>query len=67
IQVAEEISKIGKFKEVKTLPIYGGQPIERQIHALKKGVQIVIGTPGRILDHLNRKTLILNNVKMVVL
>lgn len=67
IQVAEEISKVGRFKEVKTLPIYGGQPIERQIRALRFGVQVVIGTPGRILDHLNRKTLRLDKIKMLVL
>lgn len=67
IQVAEEISKIGKFRGVKTLPIYGGQPIDRQIRALKQGVQIVIGTPGRILDHLSRKTLYLEKVNMLVL
>lgn len=67
IQVAEEISKIGKYRETRTLAIYGGQPIERQIMALKRGVQIVVGTPGRILDHLRRKTLRLDNVKFMVL
>ncbi len=67
IQVAEEISKIGKYRRVRTLPIYGGQSIERQIRGLKQGVQVVIGTPGRLLDHLNRGTLRLENVKMVVL
>ena len=41
---------------IKSLPVYGGQPIERQIKALKGGVQIVIGTPGRVIDHINRKT-----------
>lgn len=49
------------------MPIYGGQSIGHQIRALKQGVQVVIGTPGRILDHIRRKTLILQNVKMVVL
>ncbi|RBP46800.1 DEAD/DEAH box helicase [Garciella nitratireducens] len=68
IQVSEEINKLGKYvSEVKTLPIYGGQSIERQIKALKKGVQIVIGTPGRIIDHMKRKTLRLENLKMIVL
>ncbi|MCL6634170.1 MAG: DEAD/DEAH box helicase [Peptococcaceae bacterium] len=67
IQVAEEISRIGKYRRVRTLPIYGGQSIDRQIRGLKQGVQVVIGTPGRLLDHLNRKTLHLGNVGMVVL
>jgi ATP-dependent RNA helicase DeaD len=67
IQVAEEIAKIGKYKHVKTLPIYGGQPIDRQIRALRMGYQVVVGTPGRLLDHLNRGTLRLQHVKVVVL
>ena len=68
IQVSKEIRKLGMFKSgIKTLPVYGGQPIERQIKALKSGVQVVIGTPGRVIDHINRKTLKLNEVKMVVL
>lgn len=68
IQVAEEIGKLSKFKKGMTvLPVYGGQPIDRQIKALKKGVQIVIGTPGRVIDHIKRKTLKTDNVKMMVL
>ncbi len=68
IQVSGEINKLGKYVHgIKTLPIYGGQPIERQIKALKKGVQIVIGTPGRIMDHMRRGTLKLDGLKMVVL
>lgn len=67
VQVAEEISRLGKYRRVRTLPIYGGQSIDRQILALRKGVHVVIGTPGRLLDHLNRKTLDLGNVRMVVL
>ena len=68
IQVSTEIRKIGKYMHgVKTLPIYGGQPIDRQIKALKGGVQVVIGTPGRVIDHINRKTLKLDHVKMVIL
>ncbi|SDF76219.1 DEAD/DEAH box helicase [Sporolituus thermophilus] len=68
IQVAEEITKIGKFKKVKTLPIYGGQSIERQIRALRSGgVQVVIGTPGRLLDHIRRNTIKLGLVKTLVL
>ncbi|HZK33062.1 MAG TPA: DEAD/DEAH box helicase, partial [Tissierellaceae bacterium] len=68
IQVAQEITRLGKFKRaLNVLPIYGGQPIDRQIRALKKGVQIVVGTPGRVIDHINRRTLKLANVKMMVL
>ncbi len=68
IQVAEEISKLARHKKgVSLLPIYGGQSIERQISALYRGVHVVIGTPGRVMDHIQRKTLKLDNIKMVVL
>ncbi|HBY20317.1 MAG: ATP-dependent RNA helicase [Clostridiales bacterium GWE2_32_10] len=68
VQVAEEILKIAKYKKgINVVPIFGGQPIERQIKNLKKGVQIVIGTPGRIMDHLRRKTLKLDNLSVLVL
>ena len=68
VQVAEEIYKLSAFKRsVHSVPIYGGQSYDRQIRALKQGAQIVIGTPGRILDHLSRGTLTLANVRMVVL
>ncbi|MFC4322051.1 DEAD/DEAH box helicase [Litchfieldia salsa] len=67
IQVAEELNKIGQFNRVSILPIYGGQDISRQIRSLKKGPHIIVGTPGRIIDHINRKTLRLQNVHTVVL
>jgi ATP-dependent RNA helicase DeaD len=68
VQIAEEVYKLSAFKRsVHSIPIYGGQSYDRQIRALKQGAQIVIGTPGRILDHLSRGTLTLNNVRMVVL
>ena len=68
IQVTDELRKFTKYMEgVKCLAIYGGQDIEQQIRMLKKGVQIVIGTPGRVMDHMRRKTLKLNNVETVVL
>lgn len=67
IQVSGELRKIAKYKRVRTLPIYGGQSIGHQIRALKQGVQVVIGTPGRVLDHLRRKTLRLDQVSMLVL
>ena len=57
IQVADEIRKLAKYlSSIKVLPIYGGQEISKQIRSLKSGVQIVIGTPGRIMDHMRRKT-----------
>jgi ATP-dependent RNA helicase DeaD len=67
IQVAEEIEKLGRFKGIRSLPIYGGQDIVKQIRALKKKPQIIIGTPGRLLDHINRKTIKLDDVQTVVL
>ncbi|MDT3426926.1 ATP-dependent RNA helicase DeaD [Paenibacillus forsythiae] len=67
IQVAEEIGKLSRFKGIRSLPIYGGQDIGRQIRGLKKKPQIIIGTPGRLLDHINRKTIRLDDVQTVVL
>lgn len=67
IQVAEEITKIGKFSGVKVVPIYGGQSYDRQIRALEHGAQIVIGTPGRVTDHIRRGTLKLDAVRIAVL
>ncbi|NIU39114.1 DEAD/DEAH box helicase, partial [Candidatus Bathyarchaeota archaeon] len=67
IQVAEHIDRLGKYSALNVLPIYGGVPIQRQIRALENGVHIVVGTPGRTIDHLKRRTLNLNSVKTVVL
>lgn len=67
VQVAETIHKLGKYRQVIDLPIYGGQPIDRQLRALRRGVQIVVGTPGRVMDHIRRGTLDLSDVRMVVL
>jgi len=67
IQVAEHMGKYGKYAGYKVLPIYGGASIGRQISALEKGVHIVVGTPGRIIDHVKRGTLNLSSVKTVVL
>src|SRR5690554_13983 len=53
IQIAEEVGKIGKYVRAKALPIYGGQDINRQIRALKGKPQIIIATPGRLMDHMN--------------
>src|SRR5690348_15269407 len=68
IQVSEEIHKLSFFKRgINCLPIYGGQSYERQFYGLKQGAQIVIGTPGRVMDHMRRGTLRLETVKMVIL
>ncbi|MCM2674675.1 DEAD/DEAH box helicase [Alkalicoccobacillus plakortidis] len=67
IQVSGELQKLSVHKRIRTLPIYGGQSIGHQIRALKQGVHVVIGTPGRILDHLRRQTLKLDKVHTVVL
>lgn len=67
VQVSQEINRLGKFKKVDVLPVYGGTSIERQIKALKRGVDVVVGTPGRIIDHIKRKTLSLSDIKIVVL
>ncbi len=68
VQVSEEVHKLALFKRgVMALPIYGGQSYERQFYGLKQGAQIVIGTPGRVMDHMRRGTLRLETVKMVIL
>ncbi|OAB39888.1 DEAD/DEAH box helicase [Paenibacillus macquariensis subsp. defensor] len=67
IQVAEEIGKLSRFKGIRSLAIYGGQDISRQIRSLKNKPQVIIGTPGRLLDHINRKTIKLTDVQTVVL
>ena len=68
VQVAEETGKLAFFKHgIREVPIYGGQSYERQFRALAAGVQIVIGTPGRVMDHMERGTLKLDALKLVVL
>lgn len=68
IQSSDELKKVAKYKsKIKILPIYGGQPIERQIMALKKRPQIIIGTPGRVMDHMRRRTLKLGGLRMIIL
>lgn len=68
IQAAEELRKFSKYMHgIKMVPIYGGQDITRQIKALKGGAQIIVGTPGRVMDHMRRHTIKLTDVKMVVL
>ena len=68
VQVAEEIRKLAKYmSDIKVLPVYGGQEIVRQINSLKTGVQIIVGTPGRVMDHMRRKTVKFDNINMVIL
>lgn len=68
IQSANEVRRLAKFMHgIKVLPIYGGQEISKQIRSLKGGVQVIIGTPGRVIDHINRHTLKLEQVGTVVL
>jgi ATP-dependent RNA helicase DeaD len=67
IQVAEAVHRYGAKRHVTVLPIYGGQPIHRQLEVLKRGVQIVVGTPGRVLDHIRRGSLALAGVRQLIL
>lgn len=68
IQVSEEVRRLAKYMHgVKVLPIYGGQDIVRQIRALKDGTQVIIGTPGRVMDHMRRKTVKFDHVHTVIM
>jgi ATP-dependent RNA helicase DeaD len=67
MQVAEAVHRYGKALGVRVLPVYGGQPIGRQLHAMRAGVDVIIATPGRALDHLRRGSLALAAVRVVVL
>ncbi len=67
IQVSEEINSLKGSKSIKIVPIYGGQSIDQQLRRLKKGVHIVVGTPGRVIDHLNRKTLRIGEIEHLIL
>lgn len=68
MQAHEEIRKFAKYKKiVKAVSVYGGASMEKQIHELKRGANIVIGTPGRVMDHIRRRTLKLNNLRCIIL
>ena len=67
VQVSEEINSLKGDKMIKIVPIYGGQSIEQQLRKLKQGVQIVVGSPGRVIDHLKRRTLKLEKIKHLIL
>jgi len=67
IQVSEEISSLKGNSGIQIIPIYGGQSISQQLRRLKKGVHIVVGTPGRVIDHINRNTLKLKDIEYLIL
>ena len=67
VQVSGELSRLGRYRGLKVVTVYGGQPIRRQMDALQKGAHIVVGTPGRMLDHIARGTLSLDRVRVAVL
>ena len=67
VQVSEAIYKYGREVDAQVLPIYGGQPIVHQLKVLKRGVHVVVATPGRAVDHINRGTLPLDAIELVVL
>jgi len=67
MQVAREVERIGKYRGISVCAVYGGQPINRQLAALQRGVNVVVGTPGRVMDHMGRGTLDLQNVRVAVL
>lgn len=67
VQVTEELKRISKYLNIRCVTVYGGDPIDRQIRALREGAQVVVGTPGRVIDHLERKTLKLDHVKIAIL
>ena len=67
MQVEKEVKKLSKYLRVKSVAVYGGQDINRQIRELKGRPQVIVATPGRLMDHMNRKTIRLDNLKMIVL
>ena len=67
IQVGEAVTRYGKELKISVLPVYGGQAMGLQLHALRRGVDVIVATPGRALDHIRRKTLQLKSIQMVVL
>lgn len=67
MQVAEQLREFSRGQNVQVVTVFGGMPIDRQIKALKRGPQIVVGTPGRVIDHLNRRTLKTNGIHTLIL
>src|SRR5207237_5740223 len=67
VQVADQVARIGHHRGITLLPIYGGQPIDRQLRVLRRGVHAIVATPGRLIDHMRRGTVDLATVNMLVL
>ncbi|MCC7107267.1 MAG: DEAD/DEAH box helicase [Chloroflexi bacterium] len=67
VQVSGELNRIGRFRELCVLPIYGGQPIDRQLRSLNRGVHAIVATPGRLLDHIHRRSVKLAGITYVIL
>jgi len=67
VQVAEHLALLGRYRDVRVVSIYGGQPIERQLRVLQRGVQVIVATPGRLMDHMRRGSIDLSDVTMLVL
>jgi ATP-dependent RNA helicase DeaD len=67
LQVSAEVERLGKYRDVKVLPIYGGASMERQLQGIQAGAQLIVGTPGRVLDHIRRGTLPVAGIKLLVL
>ncbi len=67
LQVTKELTRLAKYRGVRVVAIYGGQPIVRQFKALDEGAHVIVGTPGRVIDHLGRSTMDLGNVRIAVL
>jgi len=67
VQVADQLQQLGHGRGVTLLPVYGGQPIERQLRVLRRGVHVVVATPGRLMDHMRRRTVDLSEVKWLLL
>ena len=67
VQVTDQLSKIGHYRGIVVLPIYGGQPIGRQLHMLNRGVHAIVATPGRLLDHMRRGSMDLGAVRTLIL
>ena len=67
VQVAQELNRIGSGKNVHVFPVYGGKSMENQIRTLRTGVDVVVGTPGRIIDHIQRRTISLSDIRIMVL
>src|SRR3954452_16095256 len=67
MQVAEALHKYAKGSQLNVVPVYGGAPMDHQIRALRRGAEVVVGTPGRVLDHIRRRTLELSGIQVLVL